>query len=48
MGNRHLRKICEFCGKYRNLAWDIEKKSCYDCLKKNELNVRFYTGVKIQ
>jgi hypothetical protein len=32
MGNIYRRKVCANCKKYRNLAWDVEKKICHDCL----------------
>ena len=46
MGNRHLRKICAKCKKFRNLAWDKEKTLCHDCLMKNGNANRHNTGVR--
>ena len=46
MGNRYLKRICARCLQYRNLAWDIERKLCYDCLIEEAYVERYNTGVK--
>ena len=32
MPNEYRRKVCAGCGKFRNLAWDTERRLCHDCL----------------